>query len=731
MPSPSKPEPVPVRRRKARGCGGLFFVFMLIVAAAWGGGLGVFVWMLEETQDQMKVLDTFRPRSVSKVYSADGELLGEFTGPVVADLVNLNEIPLHLQKAFVATEDSTFYEHKGVRPLAMASAVLDFVRRGRTRGASTITQQIARNIEELAVGTERDVWRKIREALISFHLEREYTKDEILELYLNQIYLGGGARGVEAAARLYYGKSCRDVDIAESALLAGLTRAPSRNEPFNHPDAAMQRRDIVLYQMLENKFITEEEYNAALAKTLEQSLVKRGTDSASGKAWAPNQFRAAYLVDQVKRTILSRPLASQEELFEEGLQVFTTVDMRLQRAAEEALFTAMDEFDRKKLAQLTRAGKADEFHPISGAIVCLDNRPGFKGYVRAMVGGRDFRKEQFNTAAQAVRQPGSGVKPFVWAAAIDNGMTAADIVVDEPVTYYDALGRPWSPQNFSGKYSGAVTLRYALEHSINIVSVKLTDRVGPAVVRSYIQRAGVQSPFDENAGLTIALGTWALTPLEQAVAYSTFANLGELYEPVYITEIRDRDDFVRYRGGSVKKADALPADVAYVMTRLMEGVCTSPGATAVVATKDLKRPRAGKTGTTNNAADVWFNGFTPDYTCVVWLGYRDANRPLGSGSEYTGGRLAAPIWAKFMIKAHEGMPVRDFTVPPGVEFFDIDRGSGLAGGGFSEAFIRGTRPRTVPEPVVSEGVSETNTETAPLAPETPAPAARHTDEDTF
>jgi len=481
--------------------------------------------------------------------------------------------------------------------------------------------------------------------------------------------------------------------------------------------------------MLENGFITAQEHAAAWAESVGDSIMTREERLARAqmgeRTWNPNKFKAPYFAKEVQRILLTRPLVNEDELFEEGLQIRTTLDMRLQAAAEEALLTALDDFDARKLAQLKKEGKEEEFRPVSGALVCLDNRPGYEGYVRAMVGGRDFEKEQFNTATQARRQPGSSVKPFVWAAALDKGMTPADVVVDAPVTYYAGLGRAWRPQNFTGKYSGPVTLRYALEHSINIVSVKLVDRLGMPFVRSYMQRAGIESPIDDTVGLTIALGTPEITILEQCVAYSTFAHLGTVYRPVYITEIRDRDGFVRYHGGPEQKGQAIPPHVAYVMTYLMEGVCQTPGATGYSATKALNRPRAGKTGTTNDSRDAWFCGFTPDYTCVVWVGYRDANRPLGSGRAYTGGKLAAPIWTSFMLKAHEGQPVKDFAPPPGVDFQKIDRRSGTRGGTFEEAFVQGTQPRAhvaaEPDAEAAEGA------TVPAA----APSVSEPDDNTY
>lgn len=680
------------RRRRARGCGGLFVAFMLILAVGWGGGIGAFVWLLQDAKTTIAALETFRPRVGSKVYSADGELLGEFSVEQ-RQLVSLSEIPLKLQKAFIATEDHPFYEHKGVRPDAIVNALIYAIQTGRARGASTITQQVVRNVETLEVGLSRTLKRKLREALTALQVERDFTKDEILEIYLNQIFLGISANGVQAAALQYYGKNCWELTLGECALLAGLARSPNANEPIHNPKNARERRNIVLGQMLENEFITQEEYEAAVAENVEDSVVtpqKRRELAASGKSvWSPNKFKAPYFVEEIRQAI--RTQTSGDAVFNEGLEICTTLDMRMQAAAEEALLSALEDFDAKKREQLKRAGKENEFVPVGGALVCIDNRPGYKGFVRAMVGGRDFNKYKFNNATQAKRQPGSSFKPFVWTAAIANGMTPSTVRVDEPYLRVDPWGNRWSPQNFDGKYSGPITLRVALQKSINIVAIKLAEELTLPVIRSYAERAGIRTPISNAVGLTIALGTPLVTVLDQCTAYSTFANLGIRHDPIMITEVRNRDGLPlpEYDSSLHPKPErAMDANVAYVMTYLMEGVATyGTGARSRL----LERPRAGKTGTSNDSKDVWFCGFTPDFTCVVWIGYSD-NRSLGSGRHNTGGSLACPVWTEFMLKAEEGLPVRDFEVPTGVEFINVDRVSGVQGGSFREAFIEGTRP---------------------------------------
>jgi len=694
-PGTPHPEHTPPRRR---GCAGLFFCLMLLIASVWGACLGVFVWVLDDAKTTITALEAFRPKVGSKVYSHDGELLGEFAIEQ-RQAIPLNEMPLHLQKAFIATEDDKFYEHKGVRIDAIINAAKYALETGRTRGGSTITQQVVRNVEPLQVGLERTLRRKLREAIVALQVEREFTKDEILELYLNQIFLGISAYGVEAAARQYFGKHCSELTLSEAATLAAITRSPNRQEPIHNFENALARRNIVLEQMChDNHLITEEEYQAALAEDLAASVITPEKRAALRKnadgLWAPNRFKAPYLVEEVRRFLLDH--YGKDEVFEDGLEIYTALDMRLQRAAEECLYAALDEFDAAKRTSLEKQGRLDEFAPVSGALVCLDNRPQFHGFVRALVGGRDFEKEKYNTATQAKRQPGSSVKPFVWAAAIASGMTASTVVVDEAFERIDGNGLPWRPQNFDGKYHGPMSLRHALERSINIVSIKLVEQLGMPLVRSYMQSCGISTPIDNVVGLTIALGTPEVTVLDHCVAYSSFANGGVRHDPVTVAEIRNRDGLPRYNyTGYLRQHEAIDPRVAYVITHMLQGVCTPDFKTGFYPTgwrtHELERPRAGKTGTTNSNRNVWFCGYTPDFTCVVWIGYRD-NRPLGRGKNYTGGRLACPVWTKFMIAAHEGLSPRDFSVPKGITFFDIDRITGVRGGSYKEAYIEGTTP---------------------------------------
>lgn len=712
--------------RRNRGCGIIFFLLMLGVGSLWGAGLGVFVWILDDSKTTIEAIEDFRPKVGSKIYSSDGELIGEFAEQK-RETVPLSEIPLHLQKAFVATEDDSFYQHRGVNPLAIPNAIIYYFKTNHLRGASTITQQLVGNVDTLGVDREDITFRrKIREAIVALQVEREFTKDEILALYLNLIFLGnkeGGAWGVEVASQQFFNKSCRDVNLSEAAMLAGLARSPAYNEPIQHFPNALARRNIVLDQMLKNGFITQKEHDAAIAEDLAASVVtpeERAQLAAEGKGSAPrNTTQAPYFVEEIRSFIMDQYGLNQVR--QEGLEVRTTLDMRLQRAAEKALLTHLAEFDAKKLEGLKRAGKEDEFVPVTGGLVCLDNREPYRGWVRAMVGGRDFSTNKYNNATQAKRACGSSVKPFVWATAIASGMTPSTIVVDEPISRMDGAHKLWTPKNFDGKHLGPMPIRRALELSVNIVSVKLVEQLGPPLIISLLQRCGISTPFDPAAGLTIALGTPEVHLLDHCTAYSCFPNGGVRHDPIMISEILNRDGVVRYRGADYARSEqVMDPKVAYVTLHMMEGVCSGGTGTKAAV---LKRPVGGKTGTSNDSVDVWFCGYTADFTCVVWVGYGGSSRSLGSTREFTGGALACPIWVDFMMAAEEGLPVRDFDVPDGIEFFNIDRKTGVLGGSYKEAYAKGTGPPGyAPEKTESaENLDSSLRGTIEPGPATPSP----------
>lgn len=701
----------PLQRLQSRGCGPLFFLFMVIIGAAFGVALGLFAYQMEKAKAQIAALDQFRPRIGSKVYADEGAvLLGEYNVEN-RQLIRLSEMPLILQKAVVAGEDALFYEHKGVRPDAMLSTVLDIARTGRLRGGSTITMQLARNAEEATgISKERTATRKLREMIAALQVEREFTKDEILELYLNQVFFGGSAHGVEAASEQYFGKTCKQLTIAEAATLAGILPSPNAYRPDLHPEAAQVRRNLVLDRMLEHGLISQEEFDEARATavkdyalTPERRARQQEQGEPSVRSLLPNQFQAPYFVREMKVRGLREKLFEDDSLLESGEEIITTLDWRLQKAAETALFAQLEKFDELKLKSLQRAGKEEEFVPVQGALVCMDNRKGYEGYVRALVGGRDWNVEQFNMATQALRQPGSSVKPFVWATALQNGrdkfISPATIRVDGPFSVVGGNGQTWTPKNFSGDYSGPVTLRYALEKSINVVSVKLVQEFGIEEVKKTIRACFPEVNIRNDVGLTIGLGTNEVTVLDQCAAYAVIANGGIYHKPIFIESIKNRDGIERYHC-KIEGTEVMKPDVAYVLRHILRGVTESAWGTGG-RTSPLKRPRAGKTGTTNDAHDVWFCGFTPEYTCVVWIGYKD-NRSLGHGADFTGGRQAVPVWTNFMMAALDGEPVRDFEVPEGaIEWHKVSRQTGRGyAAGFTEAFLKGTYREYEPIPEI-------------------------------
>ncbi|MGH2400327.1 MAG: transglycosylase domain-containing protein, partial [bacterium] len=459
----------------------------------------------------------------------------------------------------------------------------------------TITQQLARNI---FLTQKRLFSRKLAEMMLAVEIERRLTKTEILERYLNQVYFGQGAYGVEMAARVYFGKHAKDLTLAESAMLAGLIRAPSRYSPHQSPELAKAQQRIVLQRMTDLRYITREQAINAFERPI--PLAEEGNAGLIG-------IRAPYFVSYVLPYLLQR--YGEDVVYNGGLRVYTTLDIRMQRAAEKAIRDGLDGAERAKL-KVTQ-----------GALVALDPQTGF---IRAMIGGYDFEKSQFNRAWQARRQPGSAFKPFIYTTAIANRMTTTKIIVDEPVTY-EIVGaiqseRIWKPRNYEGRFSGPVTLRAALERSINIPAIKTISELGPQTVIAYARRMGITSPLQPH--LSLALGSNEVTPLEMASAFGTLAALGVRAEPIAIAKITTRDGQV-LEDNTPRRDLVLSADVAYVMVDMMKGVIArGTGRSAAIG-----RPAAGKTGTTDDYRNAWFIGFTPHLSTAVWLG-NDDNTPM-------------------------------------------------------------------------------------------------------
>lgn len=588
----------------------------------------------------------------TKLYSLNSELIGEFAEEK-RELVSLSDTPQRLKDAIVAVEDNQFYKHKGVDILGILRALWVNIRTGRiTQGGSTITQQLAKN---LFLTQERTYRRKIQEILIAILIERNLTKDEILERYFNKIYFGHGNYGVQSAALYYFDKPVKDLTLDEIAMLAGLPSSPGRYSPITYPQRAVARQAFVLKRMEEEGFITYEERLAAkkafLAKINEISkkrFIKIKTTINN----------VSYFTEYV-RQILEEEYGSNA-LYTGGLNVYTTLDLRMQSAACEALWNG--------LKQLNRMKKKDE-PKIEGALLAIDPRT---GYIKAMVGGSGFTHiNQLNRAIYAKRQAGSAFKPFIYAAAIDQGFTPATFLDDSPKTYQGVNGEVWAPKNYEDKFYGKVTLRSALEHSLNLATIKLLEEVGVRRVIEYAHRMGIKNYLSPD--LSLALGTSQVTPLEMTIAFGVFANQGIKVEPIAIKCIKDHNQNL-LEERLPKEERVLSPQTAYILTSLMEGVVRRGTARPTIG-KRISRVVAGKTGTTNDYVDAWFIGFTPELVATVWIGYDRGQKTLGYGQ--AGGVVAGPIWADFIQKILHLLEVTDFTVPTGVSFSIIDPTTGL------------------------------------------------------
>ncbi|MEW6262480.1 MAG: PBP1A family penicillin-binding protein [Thermodesulfobacteriota bacterium] len=678
----------------------------------------------------IEALTNYRPRTVSFALSDDGRVVGEFYHEHRL-VVPLKQVPRHVVAAFLAAEDANFFNHPGLDVIGIVRAAITNYRVGRiVQGGSTITQQVTKSF---LLTNEKTFDRKIREALLAFRIEKNLSKEQILELYLNQIYLGRGAYGVESAARIYFDKHAADLTAAEAALLAGLVKAPGRYSPFRTPELARSRQIYVINRMIEAGFLSWDEGRAAI----EEKLVFSRRPNV-------NLELTPQFTEYVRRVV--ETLVGPESLYNDGLKIYTTVNIEAQQLAQKMIQQGVIELTkrqgylgpRERLNEKQQAvflavqAKAEADDPIlegmetqavvakvvpgrnqlevrfgsrqgrieqkdlswalrwrtiqqvfgpgdvvlvraktkepetgiwkmtlepdpdtEGALVCMKADT---GEVKAAVGGRDFNLSQFNRAIQAHRQPGSSFKPFIYAAAMDSGFTQASIVYDEPVEYKDQSGT-WSPKNYGRTHAGPMTLYDALVRSVNVVAVKLIEMVGPQKAVDYAHKMGIKSELAPY--LSLALGASEVTLLEMVSAFSTFPNLGEHAEPMFIYRIEDRDGktIMEFKP---KRIPGLSPETSYIMLDMLRGVVLR-GTGATVAA--LGRPAGGKTGTTNDQTDAWFVGFTPDYVTGVWVG-RDQRKSLGMGEQ--GGRTAAPIFLAFMKEFMKDKPVLDFKVPPGV-----------------------------------------------------------------
>jgi 1A family penicillin-binding protein len=652
----------------------LFAVTLLGAGTLWA------LTILPKSLPSVTALENFEPLKGTKIYDENDDLVTELHVERRI-FVPLSQVPRVLLDAVIATEDRRFYYHWGVDPIGIARAIVQNYRRGRiVEGGSTITQQLTK---VLFLTPDKSLERKLKEAVLALEIERRYPKDRILEMYLNQVYFGQGAYGVEAAARTYFGKSVSEITVREAALLAGLPRAPSTYAPFEHPKAARQRREVVLRRMVEYGALKDPEARK-LAKA-DLGLIppeRRRTTSQYFLDYVHELLEAKYGADMV---------------FKGGLNVYTTLDPTMQLAAEQSLRDGL-----KTLEGRTAKARPDE-HP-EGAIVTIEPQT---GYIRALVGGYDFFRSEFNRAVHAKRQPGSAFKPFVYIAALEAGFTAATRIEDAPVSYaVGPNGNAWKPENYDRKFRGSTTLQQGIEESVNVVTVKLQERVGVNRTIQVARRLGIQSPLTPN--LSLALGTSDVSLLELTSAYGTLANHGVFVPPIAIRYVTDAQDKL-LEENVPQGREAVSADTAYVVTTMLRGAVERGTAQAI---KAVGRPVAAKTGTTNDYSNAWLIGYTPRLVTGVWVGY---DRPRSLGRDETGGRLAAPIWASYMTRVLGQGPKEDFPVPERVAVVPVDLDpSNECVRVVSMAFVRGT------EPAISCGPRRQMT---PSPSPTPGPAA--------
>jgi penicillin-binding protein 1A len=731
-----------------------FIYFSVIILISGGCGvIGVYLY-LGKNLPKISSLNDYRPSIITTVYSDDTRKIAEFFKERRI-VIPLSQMPEMLKKAFIAAEDARFYKHKGIDLLSIVRAFFKNIEAGAiVQGGSTITQQVTKSF---FLTPEKSYSRKIKEAILAYRIDKKFAKNEILFLYLNQIYLGHGAYGVEAASENYFGKSAQELNLAECAILAGLPQAPSRYSPFRSPVRAKQRQIYVLNRMVEEGFITNIQATEAINKEL---------DIKPRKNWYIEEVPV--YTEHIRRHIAKK--YGDDILYREGLKIYAAVNIEMQKIAceeiEKGLYALdkrqgyrgpithlqpeeIESFSKKLQAELEKApleeGKITQGvvievnsknntvvvrigntlgiiriedmrwarkpdpeiayfearvkHPgevlsvgdvievkvknkifntdrwwlaleqvpkAQAALLCIESKT---GYVKVMVGGRDFRESQFNRAIQSRRQPGSAFKPIIYAAALDKGYTPATMIIDSPIVYQDTEHDfTWKPRNYKEKFYGPTLFRNALSKSRNVVTIKILRDIGIDYAIDYARKLGIESNL--NRDLSIALGSSGVSLLELVRAYSVFNNNGYLVSPVFITKIVDRDGNVIEESSPVREK-VIEKNTAYIMTSLLESVVQEGTGHRL---KALNRPVAGKTGTTNNLHDAWFVGYTPRYTVGTWVGF-DEEGCLGKAE--TGSRAASPIWLGFVRKVLEGKPVRVFQVPEGVVFSKIDAETGL------------------------------------------------------
>jgi len=613
----------------------LLLGFALLLGIVTGGVFSRLTHLPDVTQ-----LESYQPSQVSRILADDGTVVEELFLER-REVVPFDRIPEHLRQAVIAVEDSRFYSHHGIDFRGIARALIKNIAAARVlQGGSTISQQLSK---VLFFSPERTLIRKLKEAILTLQIEQRYTKDQILNFYLNQIYLGAGCYGVQTASKKYLGKEVSDITVAEAALLAGIPKSPGRYSPLAHPEEARKRRDLVLDRMVVEGYITQEEANRAKAEPLPD---QREKDYGS---------LAPYFVESVIRKVAKH--FGRETIYQGGLTLHTTLHARVQTIAQKALLEGLANIQSRRANPPT--------DPLQGAVIVLNPA---NGAIQAMVGGRSYAASQFNRAVQAKRQPGSAFKPVIYAAALQSGHQPSDLLLDLPINYTDADTKEgWTPQNFDGLFRGPVTLRYALEHSLNIPTVRLLQEVGFTPVITLAEKLGIESPL--NPYPSLALGTSEVSLLELTAAYATFAAQGTYFRPHFITRIYDSEGRLLEKYRPEQKL-VLDQKIAFLITYLLEGVTQS--GTGRIA-RSLNRPVATKTGTTDDYSDAWFIGYTPELVAGVWVGY-DNRQTIGPGE--TGARAAGPIFVALLQGVLGNRAPTYFPVPNGIVFRRIDAKTG-------------------------------------------------------
>ncbi len=633
--------------------------------------IGAF-WYYQDDLPPTAELKGYTLRTGSEVYDRSGRMVYLFAFEK-RKLVSLKELPPHLIDALISTEDKRFYYHFGIDPIRIVRALLADLSTGDfSQGASTITQQMARN---MFLTLDKTIARKMREIVLAFKIEASFTKDEILEIYLNKIFWGSRNHGVETASLYYFNKHARDLNLPESALIVGMIQRPNYYDPFKHPERAKQRRDLVLRRMRKNRKISEAEYLDAIASPV---------NSQRGGSYA--RFASDYFIEHVRSLMESK--YGTERLFEGGLKIYTTLDSDMSSAADSIFNGYLARVERSggfphRISTVPKGAQDIDTKYIQGGLALLENKSGF---VRVLIGGRSFEHSKFNRITQAKRQPGSSIKPIYYTLAVERGYHPAKVLRDAPIT----IGS-WSPQNSGGSYHGNTRMRVALQWSYNTWAVRCAQDIGIGAMNEAFRRFGLNVKVQD---LTAALGAYEVTPLNLIAAYTTFPNEGMRTNPVFVTKVEDMNGKIIEHAGTQKYRVTSP-QVAYLMTSMLQTVAES--GTGASSRSGYYWESAGKTGTSNQNNDSWYIGFNKAYTLGIWTGFDNRSLKVGSA-------LAASVWGPIMTKAiridNNGRNPKandsrySFVEPPRISHLRVNPYTGFVvrGGGISEIFIEGNEP---------------------------------------